>query len=124
MILVFVREGIPPLSIMLNANLLVRFFLELCALASLGYWGFQTGAGPSAKFGLGIGAPLIAALIWVTFVSPRAAIPVHGIWHLLMEIAVFGAAAAALYAAGHPSLSMAFILTAVANRALMYIWQQ
>ena len=123
-ILVFVRKGIPPLSIILHANLLVRFLLELCALASLGYWGFQTGTGPLAKFGLGIGAPLIAALIWGTFVSPRAAIPVHGIWHLLLEIAVFGAAAAALYAAGHPSLSMAFILIAVTNRVLMFIWQQ
>jgi hypothetical protein len=50
-ILVFVRKGIPPLSIILHANLLVRFLLELCALASLGYWGFQTGTGPLAKFG-------------------------------------------------------------------------
>jgi len=57
-------------------------------------------------------------------VSPRAAIPVHGIWHLLLEIAVFGAAAAALYAAGQPSLSMAFILIAFTNRVLMYVWQQ
>jgi Protein of unknown function (DUF2568). len=112
------------LSIILQVNLLVRFLLELCALASLGYWGFHTGAGPWAKFGLGIGAPLLAALVWGTFVSPRAAIPVHGIWHLLLETAVFGAAAAALYAAGHPSLSLAFILIAVTNRVLMYIWHQ
>jgi len=112
------------LSIILHANLLARFLLELCVLASLGYWGVHTGAGPLAKFGLGIGAPLMAALIWGMFLSPRAAIPVHGIWHLLLEIAVFGAAAAALYAAGHPALSLAFILIAVANRVLMYIWQQ
>ncbi|RIK40548.1 MAG: hypothetical protein DCC57_19460 [Chloroflexi bacterium] len=31
------------------ANLAVRFLLELCALAALGYWGFVTGNGASMK---------------------------------------------------------------------------
>jgi len=112
------------MSIILSANLLLRFLLELCAIAALGYWGFHTGEGTFVKIGLGICAPLIAALIWGMFVSPRAAVPVHGIWHLLLEFVVFGTAAAALYAAGHPSLSVAFLLAAVINRVLMYIWQQ
>ena len=113
-----------PMSIILTANLLLRFLLELCAIASLGYWGFHTGKGTFVKIGLGIGAPLLAVLIWGTFVSPRAAVAVHGFWHLLLEFVVFGTAAAALYAAGQPSLSMAFILIAFTNRVLMYVWQQ
>ena len=38
--------------------------LELCALGDLGYWGFKTGGGLIAKIGLGIGAPLAAAVVW------------------------------------------------------------
>jgi hypothetical protein len=33
----------------------------------LGYWGFKTGGGMAAKVGLGIGAPLAAALVWGCF---------------------------------------------------------
>jgi hypothetical protein len=55
------------LEVIKNANLLLRFLLELCALAALGYWGFKTGGGMAAKVGLGIGAPLAAALVWGCF---------------------------------------------------------
>jgi hypothetical protein len=53
-----------------NANLALRFLLELCALAALGYWGFQTGRGPVMSAVLGIGAWLLTAagrpsLAWV-----------------------------------------------------------
>ena len=43
------------------ANLGLRFALELCTLAALGYWGFRTGSGPLMKLVLGLGAPVVAA---------------------------------------------------------------
>jgi hypothetical protein len=46
------------------SNLGMRFVLELCALAALGYWGFKTGHGIFLKVILGLGAPLAAATIW------------------------------------------------------------
>ncbi|HKO84627.1 MAG TPA: YrdB family protein [Actinomycetota bacterium] len=52
------------------ANLTVAFLLELCALAALGYWGFRTASGPAAKAALGIGAPLLAAVLWGLFAAP------------------------------------------------------
>jgi hypothetical protein len=42
---------------------------------ALGYWGFKTCGGTIAKMGLGIGAPLVAAVVWGAFVSPRAPVP-------------------------------------------------
>ena len=44
-------------------NLTLRFILEICALVSLSYWGFQSGQGILMKLGLGIGAPLLIAII-------------------------------------------------------------
>jgi len=34
------------------ANLALRFFLELCMLAALGYWGWSTGESWSGRLGL------------------------------------------------------------------------
>ena len=48
---------------------------KLCALAALAYWGFHSGRGWLTKLGLGLGAPLLAALVWGTFVAPKASIP-------------------------------------------------
>ena len=54
-----------------GANLALRLLPELCALGALGYWGFKTGGGSLARIGLGVGAPLVAAVAWGVFASPR-----------------------------------------------------
>lgn len=59
-------------------NLAIRFLLELCALATLGYWGFHTGQGFLLRLGLGLGSPLALAVLWGMFGSPNAAYPLHG----------------------------------------------
>jgi hypothetical protein len=105
------------------ANLVVRFLLELFVLASLGYWGFQS-KGLLGKIGLGIGAPLLAAVVWASFGSPNASVPLVGWQHLLLELAVFGSGAIALYAAGHRTLAGIFTLALVINRVLMAVWNQ
>jgi Protein of unknown function (DUF2568) len=102
----------------------LRFLLELCAPAALGYWGFKVGRGPIAKIGLGIGAPLLAAEVWATCVAPGAPVPLSVPLRLVLELAIFGLAAAALYAAGRPTLAWALGLAYVINRALMFVWGQ
>jgi hypothetical protein len=106
------------------ANLALRFLLELCALVALGYWGFKAGGGLITKLALGIGSPLLAAVVWGTFLAPRAAVPTPGLLRLVLELGVFGAAAAALYAAGRPALAWALGLAYVINRVLMHVWGQ
>jgi hypothetical protein len=102
------------------ANVALRFLLELCALAALGYWGVKTGASPVAKLGLGIGAPLLTAIVWGMLVAPRAPMPAPWLLRLIVELVVFGIAAAALYSAGRSTLALAFVF----NRVLMYVWGQ
>ena len=106
------------------ANLALRFLLELCALAALAYWGFKTGESVVAKSGLGIGAPLLAAVVWGTFVAPGAPIQAPGFLRLVLELVVFGLASAALYSAGRPTLAWVLMLAFVINRVLMYAWGQ
>ena len=79
-----------------GANLALRFLLELCALGALAYWGFKTGSGMIAKIGLGIGAPLGAAVVWSVFVSPQAPVALSGPGVLVLQVVIFGLAAAGL----------------------------
>jgi hypothetical protein len=107
-----------------GANLALRFLLELCALGALGYWGFKTGGGLIAKIGLGIGAPLIAAVVWGTFLSPQAPVRLSGLLVLILQALVFGSAAAGLVATGHRTLALVFVVIVAINAALMYLWGQ
>ena len=106
------------LELIRGANLALRFLLDLGAL---GYWGFKTGGGLIAKIGLGIGAPLIAAVVWGTFLSPQAPVRLSGLLVLILQALVFGSAAAGLVATGHRTLALVFV---VINAALMYLWGQ
>ena len=89
------------------ANDALRFFLELGALASLGYWGWQATSGPS-HWALMLAAPAVAALVWGLFVSPKARVPVEDPWRLALEVLFFGSATAALLGADQALLAVIF----------------
>ena len=112
------------LTIIKNANLALAFLLELGVLAALGYWGFQTGQGPIAKIGLGIGAPVLAVVVWWLFGAPQAKWHLNGVFRLLLEVIFFGSAAVALYAAGQHVLGVAFALVFVLNTMLLSLLGQ
>lgn len=107
-----------------QANLVLRFALELCALGALCYWGFRVGDGPVVSLVLGLGAPLLAAAVWGLFASPRAraSLPLFG--RLAVELVFFGSAAAGLYATDHSVLATTLLVLAVSNRALIQAWRQ
>ena len=107
-----------------GSNLILCFLLELFALGALGYRGFKSGGGAVAKVGLGIGAPLVAAVVWGVFLLPRAAVPLPGFLVLMLQAVVFGAAAAGLLATGHRTLALVFGAIVVINAVLMYAWGQ
>ena len=71
------------LMVIKNGNVALRFLLELCVLVALGYWGFQTGQGLFAKIGLGIGTPLVAAVVWGLLGAPGSSWQLHDPWHLV-----------------------------------------
>ena len=112
------------MEVIKGANLLLRFLLELCALGALGYWGFKTGSGTLAKVGLGVGAPLVAAVVWAMFVAPQASVRLPVFLVLLLQVLVFGAAAACLVATGHRTVVVAFGVISLVNAVLIYAWGQ
>ena len=101
-----------------GTNLALAFLLELCALAALGYWGFLTGSGAVARIGLGVGAPLSAAVLWGLFAAPRAPVSAPFVRPGVQAV-VFGSAALALYASGHSGLAISFVLLVIVNGILV-----
>lgn len=87
-------------------NLALRFFLELAGLFAFGYWGWTQHDG-ALRYILGIGLPLLAAIIWGTFRVPadasangKAPVPVPGWTRFLIELIFFGGATWCLFDAG------------------------
>lgn len=105
-------------------NLALAFLLELCMLAAFGYWGFHTGESSISRIGLGLGTPLLAAIVWGILLSPRATVKVSSLIKFILQVIVFGAAVSALFAAGRPTWAWVFGLFVVLNKILLYIWHQ
>ena len=99
-------------------NLLVRFLLELCMLAAVGYWGFKTGLGWGAKIILGIGLPALIAVGW--WLAWR----LRGVSRTVLELALLSSGAIALFAGNRPDLGWIYSAILVINKALMIIWMQ
>jgi hypothetical protein len=99
-------------------NDVLRFLLELCALAALAYWGFTTGRGATAWL-LGLGAPLAAAVVWGLAISPKARLGTGLTGRVLLGLVVFALATAALADTGRVALAVVFAALALLNAIVM-----
>ena len=105
-----------------NLNRALAFFLELCMLASLLYWGLQIGQGLIAKIALALGAIIIVVVLWSILGSPRSARRLKGSWQLVFRAVIFALTALALWSAAQPILSIVFALLVALNLTLTAVW--
>ncbi len=124
-LLLSVRKGADmTLAVLQGANLVARFVLELSALAALAYRGFSLNASLGVRVLTGVGAPLVAAVVWGLFASPRAAIAVPSGVQLAVQLATFAVAVAALVLAGRTQLAWGLGVAVTINAVLLAWWQQ
>ena len=90
----------------------LAFLCELFAFGTLAVWGFTAWPFPW-NLVAGIGAPLIAILLWALFVSPRAVFAIHPFARALVELLVFVSATAVWWSAGQAWIGVAFAVVAV-----------
>ena len=112
------------MDVLKTLNLLVRFLLELCMLAAVGYWGFKSQSAWGMKILLGIGLPILIAIIWGLFIAPRAMYPLKGISYLVVELTLLGSGAVALFAGGKPTLGWAYTIALIVNKLLLVLLNQ
>ncbi len=112
------------MNILKGINLTVRFLLELCMLASVGYWGFTTHSGWALKILFGIGLPVLIALIWGVFMAPRSSRRLSGVPFTVMDIILLGSGAVALYASGLVNLAWIYAAVLIISEVLRLVWKQ
>lgn len=104
-------------SVKVGVNDVIRFVLELFAIVSLGIWGFVAWPLPWNIL-VGIGAPVIAILLWALFRSPKAVLHVDAFVKAIVEIAVMGSAAFAWWNLGQPVVALVFAVVATVSGVL------
>ena len=112
------------MDVLKGLNLLVRFLLVLCLLAAVGYWGFKTHPTWAMKLILGIGLPILIAVLWGLFIAPRATHPLTGISYLAVELILLGSGTLALFASGKPTLGWVYTIILIGNKVLLVLWKQ
>jgi Protein of unknown function (DUF2568) len=110
------------LSLGKNVNRALAFFLELCMLASLLYWGFQIGQGLIAKIALALGASIVVIVLWAIWGAPRSARRLKGAWQFVFRAVIFCLTALALWSAAQPILAIIFALLVALTLTLTALW--
>ena len=106
-----------------SANDGLRFTSSWRRLLRSAYWGFAEHDG-AVQWLLGLGAPLLAAAVWGTFVAPKASRPTTDPVRLLLELAVFGRGVAALWAADSHTLAFGFGVLVVLHLSFTFLLGQ
>lgn len=97
----------------LSAPEVLSVLCGVIAFGTLAFWGFSGFAFPW-NLVFGIGAPLVALLVWALFVSPRAVFAVHPFIRALVELLVYVSATIAWWSMGQPWIGLGFGVVAVA----------
>jgi len=96
----------------LDAVDVLAFLCEVFAFITLAVWGFTAWPFPW-NIVAGIGAPLIAVLLWAFFVSPRAVFAVHPFVRAVVELLVYASATIVWWTSGNAWIGLAFAVVAV-----------
>jgi hypothetical protein len=104
-----------------SLNLAVAFLIEIAALVAFAWWGFQLSAPGWVRALVGIGLPLVTAVVWGLILAPRATFKLPLAAKLVLKAIVFGAATAAIIASGGLVLGIVYAVIVVVNTALIRI---
>jgi Protein of unknown function (DUF2568) len=106
-----------------TVNLAVRFLLEIVILIAFACWGWHS-TGGWLRYIAAAGLPAIAATLWGVFRIPDdpkpAPVAISGIIRLLLEWALFGLAAWALYDLGYVRSSIVTAIIVIIHYLVSY----
>jgi hypothetical protein len=113
----------PDSSTLQAANLVLKFLLELAALACFAIWGAHGESGLSAVVHAII-PPLIVALLWARLAAPRSRHRLPRSARIPFELTVFALAVVALIAVGHVAWAIGLGVVMAANAAALSVFGQ
>ncbi|OKI71052.1 YrdB family protein [Micromonospora sp. CB01531] len=99
--------------------LALLFLLELALLVAAGWWGFTRDAGWPTRLLAGLVAPLLIAVVWGLFCSPKATVSLPAAAKLTVQAACFGTGGLLLASAGRPVPGALLVALWAADKALL-----
>lgn len=112
------------LGLLKTLNLALAFLLELVMLYAIGYWGFKLKQGTAIRWAVGIGLPLLAAVLWGVLLAPKSVVDSPFAVKMAGKFILFVIASLLLYSAGKQQMAIAFIITVIINFILLMMWQE
>jgi hypothetical protein len=106
---------------MRNANLVLRFLLELGGIASFAYWGLNAFEGTVPRIAVAIAAPVALIIVWGLVVAPKARNRIGQTARVLIGSGLLALAAVALFAVGEVAWAIGFAILNAANTALILV---
>ncbi|MFD6533983.1 YrdB family protein [Streptomyces sp. NPDC060184] len=102
-----------------TVNELLAFFVEVVALVAFARWGWHASGNAVLRIVLAVGLPVVAAVVWGMFASPKAryTLPVAGV--VAVKVLVFVCAVAALYDRGGTVSALSYAAVVAANTTLL-----
>ncbi len=107
-------------------NLLIRFFLELFAIGSVGLWAWHHFNGVS-KLIFTLLCPLAIAVVWAVFAVPndpsrsgKTVIRTSGILRLLIELSVFALGFICFSQLGYQKWALVYIILVIGHYLASY----
>jgi hypothetical protein len=98
-----------------TANSGLRFLLELALLVGVGWWGAH-----AVGWWAAVVLPLAAALLWGSFLSPKARWTIPPPARLALELVLFALAAAGYWGAGQHGVAIGFAIAVALSEALQW----
>jgi hypothetical protein len=102
-----------------QANVALRFLLELAGIVAVAYWGYHAASG-ALRWVLAIGAPVSLIVVWALVIAPGANVPVAQNVRVVLGSVVLLLGAMLLYLAGQRTLALALGLLVIVNTGLMF----
>ena len=107
-------------------NLMIRFLLEVAAIAAVGIWGWKQGADWS-RFLWAVLLPILFMTVWGVFAVPNdpsrsgnAPVPISGWLRILLEVVIFSCTAWALYDLGFNRIVLVFGIICLLHYIVSY----
>ncbi|PJN89387.1 YrdB family protein [Bacillus sp. mrc49] len=107
----------------IGVSVLTGFFLlELGAMAAFSYWGYHIKTGAAVSVILALATPVVIAVLWSMFLSPKASLPIFSFpIRTTLKLVVFIVASASLYASGQSTLAVIFLTVSLLIVAAVFI---
>lgn len=107
---------------LVHAYAAFRFLFEIATLISIGYWGFHLEELGTIRYILGIALPILVAIVWGVWGSPKAPKRLGSLGRFMLELAIYCLGTLCLCLSGFMVIGIAYAIIGLINCIVHQVW--